>query len=367
MPMSERHIADRLTAWSSVLYIDPPTPIVSISRHRISYGSKIEVLRPHLARCTPIVLPGSRRPGMVRVTEELTRLQIGSAIDRLGPSTVVRVIASDLPVFERSGRERRVVFATDDTASGFELMGLPESQIRRHEARLARDCDLVIAVSEPIAAKWRAQGCEVVVIPNGCDAERFAETDRADWPADVRLSAPIAGFAGQINDRLDIGLLEATAARGSSVLLVGPMSRTFNFNRLTALLERPNVQWVGPKPFEEMPSYLRAMHVGLTPYANTAFNRASVPLKTLEYLAAGRAVVSADLPAARELGTRHITLASDPHDFSEAVRARLREPLSVEIAEERQEFAKAHSWSVRAQQFAVAIGIGQEPSADNST
>ena len=40
-----------------------------------------------------------------------------------------------------------------------------------------------------------------------------------------------------------------------------------------------------------MPSYMAALKVGLTPYGDNEFNRASFPLKTLEYLSAGIAVV----------------------------------------------------------------------------
>jgi teichuronic acid biosynthesis glycosyltransferase TuaH len=240
-------------------------------------------------------------------------------------------------------------------------MGLSRTQIRRHEARLAHESDLVIAISTPIVEKWRAAGCNVVLVPNGCDTERFENTGSAPWPDDVRLPAPIAGFVGQINDRLDIRLLEAIAAHGHSLLLVGPMTRTFDAHTIETLLTRPNVQWVGPKPFDAMPSYLRTMHLGLTPYTDTPFNRASFPLKTIEYLAAGRAAVSQDLPMARWLGTEHVTLATGPSAFAEAVGVRLREPLTDHVLAKRMAFAATHSWSARAREFANAIGIGDRP------
>ena len=81
-------------------------------------------------------------------------------------------------------------------------------------------------------------------------------------------------------------------------------SPTFDPERMEALIARPNVHWLGTKPFAELPSYLGAIDVGLTPYAQSAFNRASFPLKTLEYLAAGRPAVASDLPAHRWLDIR---------------------------------------------------------------
>lgn len=359
MPSSEHHVADRLTEWAPVLYVDPPTSVVTAYRNPgLETSTTLRVLRPGLAQLTPVVLPGMRRPGMVRVTEELVRHRIRSAIRRLGGHAAVRVLASDLPLFERRGAERRVLFATDDFVAGAELMGLPTDQIRHNEARLADTSDLVIAISEPLAEKWRAVGCRVVLVPNGCDTERFAQTDSAPWPEDVHLRKPIAGYAGLINDRIDVELLEAIAVRGRSVLLVGPVTRTFDAHRLDALLGQPSVQWVGQKPFEAMPSYLRTMHVGLTPYGDNPFNRASFPLKTIEYLAAGRAAVSTNLPTARWLGTEHVSLASGPREFADAVEARLEEPLSDAAIAARRAFAAGHSWSARARQFADAIGVG---------
>lgn len=52
--------------------------------------------------------------------------------------------------------------------------------------------------------------------------ETYAGVDEAALPPDVELRGPIVGFAGQINDRTDLRLLEAIADRGVSLLLAGP-------------------------------------------------------------------------------------------------------------------------------------------------
>ena len=65
--------------------------------------------------------------------------------------------------------------------------------------------------------------------------------------------------------------------RQGSLLLVGPRQATFEIAKLDRLLASPNVQWVGAKNFQELPSYLRVIDVGLTPYSQSDFNRASFP------------------------------------------------------------------------------------------
>jgi teichuronic acid biosynthesis glycosyltransferase TuaH len=106
-----------------------------------------------------------------------------------------------------------------------------------------------------------------------------------------------------------------------------------------------------------MPAYLNRINVGITPYTDSEFNRASFPLKTLEYLAAGLPVVSTDLPATRWLGADLIRLAADPPEFVAAVRSAAAEPRSDGKIAARRNLAAQHSWSVRADRVATLLGL----------
>ena len=142
-----------------------------------------------------------------------------------------------------------------------------------------------------------------------------------------------------------------------SLLLVGPRQASFETERIERLFARPNVQWVGPKPFASLPSYLRAIDVGLTPYTDTAFNRGSFPLKTLEYLAAGRGAVASDLPSVRELDTELVDIVSGPEPYADAVDAALARPRTADLVAARRAFAHTQSWDARADDFARLLGL----------
>jgi glycosyltransferase involved in cell wall biosynthesis len=171
----------------------------------------------------------------------------------------------------------------------------------------------------------------------------------------VDLPGPVAGFVGHINERMDLRLLEAVAGAGHSLLLVGPRDAGFEPARFEALLRHPRVRWVGPKPTALLPGYLRLIDVGLVPYTGSAFNRGSFPLKTLEYLAAGRAVVATDLPAARWLATDLVTIASGPGEFAAEAGRLLGRPRTPEEVARRRRFAAGHSWAGRAAALSAAI------------
>jgi teichuronic acid biosynthesis glycosyltransferase TuaH len=214
--------------------------------------------------------------------------------------------------------------------------------------------DLVVAVSSQLADRWRGMGATVVLIPNGVQTSAYLNV-HGERP--VNLPSPVAGVVGDLSERIDTALLEALVDDGFSLLLVGPVSPRWDPARFAALVERPNVRWVGRQPFEAVPSFLRCLDVGITPYRDTEFNRASFPLKTLEYLAAGLPAVSTDLPAVRWLDTDLIRVASNPKELVAAARAAAAEAHAPAAVAARREFAQRHSWEHRAADLARAIGL----------
>ncbi len=357
----EKHIADRLTDFAPILYVDPPVSVLTRwrdpARAASLKGPRLRLIRPGLARLTPVIPPGIHRLGFPEVGDWHLRHQVRRYTSMLTNRVHAVVAAAPSDPFGACDEQLRVVFATDDWVAGAQLMGIAEGQIRRAEARLAAKADLVVAVSETLADRWRDRGPDTVLIPNGCDSVAFALTDEASSPDDVDLPHPIAGFIGHLSDRIEVSLLEAVAERGRSVLLVGPRQSTFDIHRLDRLMARPNVRWVGARPFEQLPSYMRLVHVGMTPYGDTPFNRASFPLKTLEYLAAGRGAVATELPAVRWMDTDLVRVASTPGAFADAVDTALDEPRTPELAGRRRAFATQHGWAARTARFAKCLDI----------
>lgn len=351
--VADQHLAESLAQLSPVLYVDPPvswlTPVRDRARAASLRGPRLRRLGENLARLTPVVQPGPGRPGMPPVTSVLLRRSIRNAVSALGARA--RAMISAWPQYQvlgKCGEQVSVYWAQDDFAGGAALLGLRAQQVDRLERRIAGDADLVVAASPVVAGTWRDRGLDPVLIPYGVDVAAYAGVDEASLPADARLEAPVAGFIGQVNDRTDLALLEAVADRGRSLLLVGPVRPDFEPRRFGALARRPNVCWAGPKPFAQLPGYLRLIDVGLVPYRDSAFNRGSFPLKTLEYLTAGRGVVSTDLPSVRWLGTDLVTIASGPQAFADQVDIRLKQARTPAVMARRRAFAARHSWASRA-------------------
>ncbi len=362
-PMPDQHMAKSLSRDATVLYVDPPVSWLTPLRHpelrHLLRGPRLRMVAPRIARLTPLAPPGKGRPGVRRVTVAFTRRAMRRAARRLGADVHGVVVVSLEPLFGVFGERRRVLYGTDDFVAGAEILNLQTAWlVRRERAQLDEATD-VVAVTDGLANKWRAMAAvSPVVIPNGVDTSNYADPDHVPAPRDVTLSRPIAGFVGHLSHRIDITLLTAVAERGTSLLLVGPRQLTFAMHEMEALLALPNVQWVGPRAFADLPSYLKVVDVGLVPYEDSDFNRASSPLKALEYLAAGLPVVSTRLPYLHHLDTDLITPATGREEFADAVAGLLSEPRDQQTHRDlRRGFARRHDWRHRGDQMAALLGL----------
>lgn len=362
--LADRHMAEHLAALAPVLYVDPPishltrfnAPAVAKSLQR----PRLRKVAPRIARYTPVVPPKPMEPAMLPLTNWIARRELRSAVRRLG-GRVEAVISTWMFVDSYGVCDERVraYWWQDDPVAAAELWGRSAERLAEGDRRLSETSDLVVAVSEGVVADLRSRGIEAACLPNGCDPSFYAGVDTATDPPDVDLPGPIAGFVGHLNDRTDLALLEATAEAGASLLLIGPHHPAFEPARFEALAARPNVSYLGPRPFEELLPYLKAIDVGIVPYGNTQFNRNSFPMKTLEYLAAGRPVVATSLPAVRWLETDLVALADTPQEFAAAVLREAPTARQPALVSERREFAAGHSWTARAEQLLDLLGQAQ--------
>ena len=112
-----------------------------------------------------------------------------------------------------------------------------------------------------------------------------------------------------------------------------------------AWLDLPNVHFLGQKPVELLPRYVAACQVCLMPYKINEWTRHIDPLKMYEYLAAGKPVVSTDIPSARSFAPP-VRIAHDTAEFVSAIEATLKETGSAQQKARRQ-LAAQHDWDLR--------------------
>jgi glycosyltransferase involved in cell wall biosynthesis len=241
---------------------------------------------------------------------------------------------------------RAVVYeAVDDHASGPGMTDRLRKRFLAAEERILVRADVVFAWSEPIRARLAALHPNVHLATAAVDLDELA-------PAAERAGAErTAVFAGALGFRFDEELAADVARRLGdwTLLLAGPADPAAE----EALAPLPNVVLTGPFAHEELPRLLARGRVALIPYRRNEFADTLVPVKLVEYLAAGRAVVSTPLGAAADFADV-VSFAGDAETFASAVRAAGAAD-SAEARRARVERVRPYAWERRVDELEAAI------------
>lgn len=352
--LAEQELACHLARHVPVLYVDPPVSPVTLwrgGRGREVFAPRLRQAGDNLACLTPVVAPGKDRGPVHPVTDRLTGMEIRRALRHLGADPLAVVLT--LPqrrLLDCCPADHWVYWAKDDHQAGATLYGLDAGRLARVEAELAANADTVLVASPPLRERFSRLGASPRLFPNAVDPVPLSGDALPGSETRIGLPRPVAGFFGTLSDRIDWRLLHAVAESGTSLVLVGE-ERHLRTGSLSSLLERENVRRLPAMPFEEAAALFPAVDVGLVPYTEDTYNRASFPLKVLEYLAAGVGVVSTDLPAARWLDTHQVHVASTPEAFAAAAAAMARQRHDERAVATRRAVADAHTWHRRADEL----------------
>ncbi|HWP79561.1 MAG TPA: glycosyltransferase [Candidatus Acidoferrum sp.] len=150
-------------------------------------------------------------------------------------------------------------------------------------------------------------GKPVCLAPNGCALERFQGGGECPVPAEFQEhTGPVILFSGAWADWVDAELVEETA-RAFPEAMVAIVGAEFN---ATVNKSVPNIRYIGHRPYDVLPAYFCHSTVCIIPFKINTVTLAANPIKVYEYLAAGKPVVSTDLPEVRnipgvQIGTTH--------------------------------------------------------------
>jgi UDP-galactopyranose mutase len=217
---------------------------------------------------------------------------------------------------------RAIVYDCMDELSNFR--GAP-AMLRDRERELFERADLVFTGGRSLYEAKRSRHPHVYEFPSSVDFQHFAKARSPGIePVDQRaIPHPRLGFFGVVDERMDLDLLEAVADMRPDLhfVIIGPVVK---IDPLTLPI-RPNIHWLGKKRYDELPSYIAHWDVAIMPFARNDATRFISPTKTLEYLAAGKPVVSTSIhDVVHPYGEEgFVRIADSPSEFTAAASAAL--------------------------------------------
>jgi glycosyltransferase involved in cell wall biosynthesis len=221
---------------------------------------------------------------------------------------------------------RAVVYDCMDELAAFKDA---PAEMGAREDLLLTLADLVLTGGPSLYEAKRHTNAHVYCLPSAVDAAHYVAGPQRrrgpHWQAGAalqrRLARPRLGFFGVIDERLDLDLIAGLADLRPKwhLVLVGPVCK----REAHELPRRPNLHWLGQQPYERLPALVHGWDVCLLPFALNRHTRFISPTKTLEYLAAGKPVVSTPIHDVARLYGDVVRLAADAPGFVAAIEADL--------------------------------------------
>ena len=280
----------RLSKRHRVLFIEAPRPsdqvrIAQVTLRDVSDYPNIIVLQ--------MEMPAARWANGAWVDKERRRLVQSFLAGPVGRNfdSPVQWFYDPMAVTAFAGHlnERAIVYDCMDELSFFR--GSPPEMVRRDRELLAV-ADVVFAGGPKICNAKSKLNANCFSFGCGVDAKHFARArdPKLPLPADVRqLPRPIYGYIGVVDERIDYDLLAALADRGNgSVVMVGPSTKVDP----ATFPQRANLHWLGRRDYSDLPAYAKSFQVCLMPFALNKATEFINPTKALEYMGAGKPIIS---------------------------------------------------------------------------
>jgi len=245
--------------------------------------------------------------------------------------------------FTQRLKPRIIVYDCMDELSGFRGAS-PGLYVA--ENQVFAKADLVFTGGQSLYDAKKNRHEAVHCFPSSIDKHFFmsARTIQCQPADQSAILGPKIGYCGVIDERMDLELLAnlADSRPEWQIVMIGPAVK-IGFEELP---KRPNIHYLGEKPYQKLPSYFAGWEVGLLPFARNDATRYISPTKIPEYLAAGLPVVSTSITdVVNPYGVRGFaSIADSPAEFVESVENAMKVRRNEKRIQKIDEFLASMSW-----------------------
>ncbi|MEO7699805.1 MAG: glycosyltransferase [Opitutus sp.] len=237
--------------------------------------------------------------------------------------------------------ESLIVYDCMDELSQFK--GAPPALIER-EYDLLEVADVVFCGGRKMRDKRLPYNANSHFYGTGVDIAHFGSARSsalAVAPEIAELRGPVLGYFGVVDERIDYDLLAALADADPKwhVVMVGPTTKVDP----ATFPKRPNLHFIGGRAYAQLPTLTKGFSVCLMPFARNEATEYINPTKALEYMAAGRPVVSTALDEVKSNFSGVARIARNHTEFIEMCQREVASPSRSRI-ERGLKLAQENTW-----------------------
>jgi glycosyltransferase involved in cell wall biosynthesis len=356
-PHSKRHIMTRFSRDNKVIFVNSLTlglPSIANRDFFLKIRRKLKSYMRWLKRApegpyvmTPIIVPFFGSRAMRAFNLALLRLQMRLAMMIVGIRRPIVWVAipSAADIAEKLDA-KIILYQVSDKYDANEDSALSRRVIRAMDERLKKMSEIVMYSGRKLFDE--SDSPHRYFLEQAVDFDHFAIPAPRAADDIVKIPRPILCYMGWMDYIMDVPLIEAVAKRRPEWhwVFIGNKS---NLVRISA----PNVHFLGPKPYAELPSYIRQADIFVLPWRiENEFTSYGSAIKVREYMATGKPVVIA--PLHEYLQTPGLRIYRTPDEFIAAVEDALANDTPQDAAL-RQSFVKTGTWDVRTRQLGTLI------------
>lgn len=224
-----------------------------------------------------------------------------------------------------------------------------------HENEMIAVTDSIVCSSSRLFSRLKRtfHHKQITIVRNAYDPDMNLHNEvdfsiPSDITSHINQNKKIVGYVGAWAPWIDEKLIQLLAKMDDklSVVVIGP-----EFGRKFIGKKDYPVHFLGLKPHHELAAYIKHMSICIIPFRITGITLATNPVKAYEYLAAGKPVISTNLPECR-LMEPYVDVAQDHHEFLELIKKRIADPGD---SLPRINYAMENTWKARAEQIEEVI------------
>ena len=368
-----KNIALELSKYNRVLYVNSPLDRVTVLKRKSEPGvqKRIDIINKK-AEGLIQMQPNLWTYYPDRMIESINWIKVQLIYTFLNKINNKRFANSIKKAINKLDFKEFILFNDDDIFRSFYLKELLKPQISiyysrdflltvnywklhgtKMEPQIIAKSDLCVANSVYLANYCKQYNPKSYYIGQGCDIDDFANFKGKVPDELARIKRPVIGYVGALQSiRLDIELLKYIAIQRPeySVVLVGPEDNEFKASDLHGI---ENIHFLGPKPADTMPAYIKGFDVCLNPQIVNQVTIGNYPRKIDEYLAMGKPVV-ATLTEGMSVFKDYTYLGDSHDDYLVNIEKALHDNAAA-VQQERIAFASAHTWENSVKELYKAI------------
>lgn len=268
-----QHIISRFANYMRVLFVEEPIL-------REEEGNSVRVINDNLHILQPNIADIEDLDGVLYNLLGSTELPIawfyspsfGGVMDTFSFSTIVYDCMDELSLFK----------------------GAPKKLIEQ-ELQLLKKATVVFTGGKSLFEAKFPLHPNVHCFPSSVDMEHFSKAQNGiSIPVEMEsIASPVIGYYGVVDERMDLQLIEEAAKLlpECSFVFIGPVVKI----QEDELPKLPNIHYLGIKSYSMLPNFLKGFDIAMMPFALNESTKYISPTKTLEYMAAGKPIISTQI------------------------------------------------------------------------